>query len=324
MPEPLLSVRELTVEYLGTDGRSFRAADRVSLEIAQGEVLALVGESGCGKTTVAMALVGLVAASGGEAVFDGLPLPRREKDWRAWRRRIGVVFQDPFASLDPLWSVQALITEPLVVQGGMGRAEMRARARELAELVGLDVELLPRRPHELSGGQRQRVAIARALSAEPKLLIADEPTSALDMSIRAQVLNLLRDLQQRLNLAVLFVSHDLATVRYLADRVAVMYAGRLVEIGPAEQVVGQPLHPYSQALIRSMPEIGEFGSLPPVLEGEVPDPSRLPSGCAFRTRCRYARDLCAEREPEQHELGTVRVRCHFAPEIVEDSLSRHA
>jgi oligopeptide/dipeptide ABC transporter ATP-binding protein len=319
VPETLLSVRDLTVEYVGADGRSFRAADRVSFEIAQGEVLALVGESGCGKTTVAMALVGLVPASSGEAVFDGLPLPRKEKDWRAWRRCIGVVFQDPFASLDPLWSVQALITEPLAVQGGAGRDDLRARARELADLVGLDIELLSRRPHELSGGQRQRVAIARALSAGPKLLIADEPTSALDVSIRAQVLNLLRDLQQRLHLAVLFVSHDLATVRYLADRVAVMYAGRLVEMGPAEQVVGQPLHPYSQALVRSMPEVGEFGSLPPVLEGEVPDPSRLPSGCAFRTRCRYARDLCAESDPEPQEYGTVRVRCHFAAEIAAES-----
>ncbi len=316
MPEPLLEVRDLIVEYPSRKGPPLRAVDRISLQIGSGEILGLVGESGCGKTTAGMALVGLVPITGGDIVFDGKLWPKTAKQWKELRRQVAFVFQDPYASLDPYWRVGATISEPLQIHGIARGSALKHHAERLADLVGIEASLLSRRPHELSGGQRQRVAVARALATEPKLIIADEPTAALDVSIRAQVLNLLKELQGRLGLSILFISHDLSTVGYLADRVAVMYAGALVETGPAYHVLENPVHPYSTALIRALPDVGNFGVLPPVLEGEVPDLRSLPSGCRFRTRCALAQKLCAEKEPKLENHGKSMVACHFADDIL--------
>jgi oligopeptide/dipeptide ABC transporter ATP-binding protein len=311
MSEPLLLVHGLVVEYGSPRGASLRAVDGVSFQINRGEILALVGESGCGKSTVGLTLVGLVPPRSGEIAFAGSALPTTGRGWKRLRRRVSFIFQDPYASLDPMWRIASIIAEPLRIHRGPPADRPEPRVRELAALVGLEEALLPRRPGELSGGQRQRVAIARALATEPELIVADEPTAALDVSVRAQVLNLIKELQVRLGLALLFISHDLATVRYLADRVAVMYAATLVETGPTGEVLREPLHPYTAALVRSLPEVGAFGVLPPVLEGEVPDPRALPGGCRFHTRCPRARSICQVEEPKLQSVGNREFACHF-------------
>jgi len=285
--------------------------DDISFDIEAGKTLALVGESGCGKTTAGQALIGLTPIKDGEIEFDGKCRPKRARDWKVLRREIAFIFQDPYASLDPLWRIRSIISEPMVVHRIASGAKLNRRVEEVIKTVGLDPALLDRRPFELSGGQRQRVAVARALASGPKLIIADEPTAALDVSIRAQILNLLKELQGRLGLSMLFISHDLATVRFIADDVAVMYAGAIVEIGPTSAVLSSPSHPYAAALIASEPSLRNFRTLPPVLEGEVPDPRALPSGCRFRTRCSKAQELCAREEPKLRNVGLNMVACHF-------------
>jgi len=289
--------------WLGRRGRLLRAVDGVDLEVRRGETLAVVGESGCGKSTLARLLLRLERPDAGTLRLDGIDLASLpERRLRPLRRRLQIVFQDPYASLNPRLSVAALVAEPLLVHGQGGAAERRARVGELLALVGLRPALADRFPHELSGGQRQRVAIARALATGPELLVADEPISALDVSVQAQVLNLLADLRARLGLALVLVTHDLAVVRHMADRVAVMYLGKIVERAPAEALLSAPRHPYSRALLAAVPrpDPARAGSRR-ILEGELPSPVDPPSGCRFRTRCPFAVAECARLEPPLEE-----------------------
>ncbi|MGY1604058.1 ABC transporter ATP-binding protein [Geodermatophilus sp. SYSU D00815] len=316
MSDVLVSARGLQVHFpirgsgaLRRRTGAVRAVDGVDLDIHRGETLGLVGESGCGKSTLGNALLRLVEPTGGQVLFDGTDvtaLGRREL--RALRRRAGMVFQDPFASLDPRRTVAQTVAEPLEVHGlRTGRRERAARVAELLELVGLDPAVGGRYPHEFSGGQRQRVGIARALAGEPEFLVCDEAIASLDVSVQAQVLNLLRRLQRQLGLTLLFISHDLSAVRHLSDRIAVMYLGRIVEVGPAAAVGGDPQMPYTQALLSAVPSAHpsvERTRRRIVLQGDVPSPAAVPSGCRFRTRCPYVFEPCPDVDPALQPVGT--------------------
>ena len=322
---PLLEVQGLRTWFpiraglLQRPVRWVRAVDGVDLQVPAGETVALVGESGCGKTTVGRSILRLVEPQEGRVLFEGqdlLSLPRRAL--RPLRRRLQIVFQDPLAALDPRLRVRDAIAEGMETHGiGADGAERDARVEALLRRVGLDSSLLGRFPHELSGGQRQRVCIARALADEPQLLICDVSVSALDVSIQAQILNLLRDLQAELGLAYLFISHDLGVVRHLADRVAVMYLGQIVEEGPTEQVLGEPRHPYTQALLEAVPSIdpGARRSAGRIrLQGDVPSPAQPPAGCRFHTRCPLVFDRCRREVPPLFPVADGTSRCF----LVED------
>jgi len=291
--------------------------DGVSFSVRRGETLGIVGESGCGKTTTGRMIVHLEEPTNGEIRLDGEDVTRLGKgDLDRYRRRVQMVFQDATSSLDPKMRVGSCISEPLDTRRIGSREERAARVMELMGLVGLPDEMAQRYPHELSGGQRQRVGIARALSLSPEVIVADEPTSALDVSVRAQVVNLMRDLQQELALSFVFISHDLSTVRYISHEVAVMYLGRIVESGPAESIFAHPLHPYTRALLAAVPVPDprlEAEREVILLEGELPSPSSPPSGCRFNTRCPIATERCRAEEPQ---LGLMdsghRVACHHA------------
>ncbi len=294
--DPLVRVEDLKKYYterdtiydrlLGREKRYVKAVDGVSFDVNEGETLGLVGESGCGKSTTAETLLRLREPTGGRVVFDGTDV-FDQSNLTAFRREAQIVFQDPFSSLDPRMTAGDIIREPLGVHDWRSPSERRERVLELLELVGLSAGQVDRYPHEFSGGQRQRIGIARALALEPDFLVLDEPVSALDVSVQAQILNLLSDLQERLDLTYLFIAHDLSVVRHICDRVAVMYLGEIVEIGPAESVFTDPQHPYTKALLDSVPraEVAESERDVNVLKGDVPSPRNPPSGCRFRTRC---------------------------------------
>jgi peptide/nickel transport system ATP-binding protein len=303
--DPLLKVQNLVVEY-AVGGRTVHAVSGVSLEVARGETLGLVGESGCGKSTLGRAVLQLRRAQSGRVLFDGEDLTAMHGDaLRKMRRRVQLIFQDPIASLNPRRRIGDIIAEPLVIAGVRDSAKREQLVHEVLSAVGLDPGVVAGRlPHEFSGGQCQRICIARALVLNPEFIICDEPVSALDVSIRAQILNLLEEMKARYGLTLLFIAHDLAVVKAVSDRVAVMYLGRLCEVGPAEQLFATPAHPYTALLIEAIPvpdpDVRPAESVP---VGEPPSPISPPSGCRFRTRCPRADRRCAEEVPELREVA---------------------
>ncbi|MBP2645784.1 MAG: oligopeptide/dipeptide transporter, ATPase subunit [Firmicutes bacterium] len=321
----LLEVRNLKKHFtVGTDffGRptaTLQAVDDVSFSIAHGETLGLVGESGCGKSTTGRTIIGLYKPTDGEVLFNGKKVSALDSKDNCCRD-IQMIFQDPYASLNPRMTVGDIVGEPLDIHGLAKGAERTKRIQELLRLVGLNTEHANRFPHEFSGGQRQRVGIARALAVNPKLIICDEPISALDVSIQAQVVNLLEKLQRELGLTYLFIAHDLAMVKYISHRVAVMYLGKIVELAETNTLYSKPRHPYTQALLSAIPipdpEV-EATRERIRLEGDVPNPINPPSGCRFRTRCQYAMPVCAEKQPELKETNGHFVACHWATETSE-------
>jgi peptide/nickel transport system ATP-binding protein/oligopeptide transport system ATP-binding protein len=323
MSETLLRAEGLGKTFEAAGGLPFaprapgvRAVDGVDLAVMRGETLAVVGESGCGKSTLGRLLLRLIVPSEGRVVFEGRDLGALSaRELREVRRHAQMVFQDPFGSLSPRRTVAQIVAEPLEVFSVVrGRAAMRDRVAELLTRVGLPAAAMDRHPRSFSGGQRQRIGIARAIAAGPSFLVADEPVSALDVSVQAQIVNLLQDLQAEGRFSCLFIAHDLAVVRHIADRVAVMYLGRIVELGGKRDVYGAPQHPYTQALLSAVPRPDpDAAKTRIVLEGDVPSPSRVPSGCAFRTRCPLAQDVCAAERPALREVAPGQfAACHFA------------
>ncbi|WP_238008509.1 oligopeptide/dipeptide ABC transporter ATP-binding protein [Dactylosporangium sp. AC04546] len=318
---PLLQVRDLAVDFKVPRRGSLlparlRAVSGVDLDIRRGEIIGVVGESGCGKSTTGRAILQLLRPSRGSVTFDGTELttlPGRRM--RAMRRRMQMIFQDPYASLNPRMSIGELIEEPLLVHADLSAAGRRAKAQETMRLVGLSDRWHDRYPHEFSGGQRQRVGIARALVSGPDFVVADEPVSALDVSVQAQIVNLLEQLQEELGLTMMFIAHDLAVVRHLCDRIAVMYLGAVVEVGECDELYQSPRHPYTKALLSAVPipdPLVETKRRRVILTGDVPSPLDPPSGCRFRTRCWKAQEVCATTAPAL--TGTAdghRVACHF-------------
>ncbi|HEU5236780.1 MAG TPA: oligopeptide/dipeptide ABC transporter ATP-binding protein [Pyrinomonadaceae bacterium] len=308
----LISIKDLRVHF-PVDGRLFgrstqvvRAVDGVNLDIRPGETMGLVGESGCGKTTLGRAVLRLTESTSGQVLFRGVDLSQLSNaEMRAHRRHLQVIFQDPYASLNPRMTVSQIIGEPLDTFRLASGEEKKRRVQELLEIVGLNPRFLKRYPHEFSGGQRQRIGIARALAVDPEFIVADEPISALDVSIQAQIMNLLERLRKEKNLTYLFISHDLRAVRHVSDRVAVMYVGKIVEVGESRSLYENPLMPYTKALISAVPVPDpkvESTRQRIVLEGDVPSPIRPPRGCRFHTRCPYAIEACREVEPQLVEI----------------------
>ena len=324
----LLRVEDLKVHFPVTEGvlmrrrvGSVKAVDGVSFELRRGETFGLVGESGCGKSTTALAILRMLEPTAGRIVFDGEDISRiDQRGLRPLRRRMQMVFQDPFGSLNPRMRVREIVGEPLKVHGVAGsRRRFRERVAELLDLVGLLPAMADRYPHQFSGGQRQRIGIARALALEPDLLLCDEAVSALDVSIQAQVLNLLMELQERLGLTYLFIAHDLSVVRHISDRIGVMYLGRIVEIASRDELFERPRHPYTEALLASVPTPDpaiEAARPHRLIAGEVPSVRNPPSGCRFHPRCPKVLDRCRSVGPALEDVGAARVACHLYPEAM--------
>ncbi len=320
--EYLLEVENLKMAFpaggglLGKNKLFVHAVDGVSFCLRPGETLGIVGESGCGKSTVGNLIIRLLKETAGRIIFDGHDITAMSaKEFRPYRKEMQMVFQDPFSSLNPRKKVFDIIAEPYHVQTKMTRREIRQNVERMMELVGLDKSYQNRYPHEFSGGQRQRIGIARALALNPKLVICDEPVSALDVSIQAQILNLLKDLQKELHLTYIFIAHGLPTVQYISDRIAVMYMGKLMELAPEQELFAHTLHPYTEGLLSAIPVAdpeARDAQNKPILEGDLPSPLHLPQGCRFCSRCKYARDVCTRQEPELHEvLPGHYAACHF-------------
>ncbi len=318
-----LELRHVVKEFAVTAGAvlqrkigSVKAVSDVSFSVAKGETFGLVGESGCGKTTIGRLIVSLEKVTGGEIWFEGTNVPSLHgAQLRQRRRDLQLMFQDPYASLNPRMRVGTIVREPLVVQKIGNKEEQAARVRQLLQEVGLSPKAVDLYPHEFSGGQRQRIGLARALTLNPKLIVADEPVSALDVSIRSQILNLMNDLQEKHGLTYIVISHDLSVVKYVSDRIGVMYLGKLVEVGPSNEIYEKPAHPYTQGLINAIPEPDpkrERAKDSQPMRGELPSAITPPSGCRFRTRCPRAQDVCAEVEPVLRSFGpNHQAACHF-------------
>lgn len=332
LPKPLVEVEHLKVHFpirrglLRRQVGAVRAVDDVSFAVYEGETLGLVGESGCGKSTTGLAILKLLEVTAGHVRFRGEDVTQRsEAEMRPLRRHMMMVFQDPYSSLNPRMTVGAIIGEPLAVHRIGEVVEREARVQELLRLVGLSPTFINRYPHEFSGGQRQRIGLARALATSPAFIVADEPISALDVSIQAQVVNLMSDLKARLGLTYLMISHDLSMVRYISDRVAVMYLGKIVELGSRNNVFDRPMHPYTRALLSAVPTPNpklERARKRIILEGDVPSPANPPAGCRFHPRCAFAEDICRRNEPALRTLAIDdniehRVACHLAEKLVE-------
>lgn len=321
-PNVILDVVDLKIHFpvlgglLQREVGTVKAVDGISFQVHEGETLGLVGESGCGKSTTGLAVLRMLPITAGKIVFEGVDITNHNQNqMRPIRRRIQMVYQDPFGSLDPRMTVGDIIGEPLEIHKLHGKkAERRARVMELLELVGLRNDMIDRYPHQFSGGQRQRISIARALAVEPRLLICDEPVSALDVSIQAQVVNLFQELQERLGISSIFVAHDLAVVRHVSQRIAVMYLGTIVEISSRDELYANPKHPYTKALMASIPvanPVIEAGRKTEIITGEVPSAQRPPPGCRFHPRCAHAMPVCKEKFPELRAEGKSMVACHL-------------
>jgi len=314
--QALLNVDDITVEYIN-QGQRFAAISGISLDIAEGETLGLVGESGCGKSTTGRAIIQLPSPTKGNVVFEGVTLNElTHGEMRQVRRRLQIIFQDPVSSLNPRRKVKDIVAEPLIIAGETDRQNIDTKVRAVLEAVGIDPDIaMNRLPHQFSGGQCQRICIARALIMEPKLIVCDEPVSALDVSVQAQILNLLEDMKERFGLTLLFISHDLAVVKNISDRVAVMYLGKIYELADSVRIYEKPLHPYTAGLMATIPDLHSGlrdKAKDAALTGEIPSPVNPPSGCRFRTRCPLAQEKCAQDEPEFREVEPGHyVSCHF-------------
>ena len=317
----LVEARELAKEFPAAGKKAVHAVSGISLQIQEGETLGLAGESGCGKSTLGRLLIRTLEPTSGQVLFRGQMISgMKDKEFRQYRRDMQLVFQDPYSSLNPRMTVRDLVAEPIETWHLCdSRGKVTERVMELLRAVGMPEEFLYRYPHQFSGGQRQRIGIARAIAADPAFIVCDEPVSALDVSVQNQILNLLKKLKTSRKLTYLFISHDLSVVRYLADRVCIMFLGKVCEIGPTEEVYQHPRHPYTRFLLDAVPEPDPAlrGKELRLLKGEPPSPADPPSGCRFRTRCPYAAERCATEEPALRKVGNTEVACHFAGQFTD-------
>ena len=317
MAEKILEVVNLGTRFK-TERGVLKAIDGVSFDVYRGEMLGIVGESGCGKSTLGRVLIRLLDATSGKVEFEGQDITAmKETEFAKIRRQLQIIFQDPYASLNPRMTVRELIQAPLDVYSHESEAEKLAKVKNIMAKVGLREEYMSKYPHEFSGGQRQRIVIARALILEPKFIFCDEPVSALDVSVRAQVLNLMKDLQKEFNLTYMFISHDLSVVRFLCDRIGVMYLGRMVEIADRQELYDNPMHPYTKALLSAIPVPDvDVKHEPMLLEGDIPSPYNPPKGCLFHTRCKYAMECCKTEVPQMRQIGENHcVACHLYDDV---------